>query len=261
MIEVNQLISTLSRLGLNQYEAKAYISLLSIGTPTAGELAEGAKIPRSRVYDVLASLEDKGFVVSRSGRPTKYKATNPSELIGVVKNHRQEDFKKNMDELDNLSDVVIRQFSEVSSKDSQNIRASDMAWTIQGNANIYSKINSLLEKADQYVNISTSAKGLEKKVSEIKDGLNEAVGRGAQVKVITATDDRTDTIASRIRDIADIKMDNSNTHKYMLFDDSDALVFLTPDSENSNDNLAMWVSSPHFCRSYKSLFDKHFDSL
>lgn len=260
MIELNQLISTLSRLGLNQYEAKAYISLLAIGSPTAGELAEDAKIPRSRVYDVLSSLEDKGFVVSRAGRPTKYKATDPSELVGVVKKHRQEDFEKSIGELDRLSSVIVSQFKEISSKDSHSTQASDMAWTIQGNANIYSKINALIQKADKYVDISTSAKGLEKKVSEIKDELKEAVGRGAQVKVITATDEKTENLASRIKEFADIKEDDSNIHKYMLFDDSDALVFLT-DSEHSGDNLAMWINSPHFCRSYKSLFDKHFDSL
>ena len=58
-----QTLDALKGIGLNLYERKLYASLLARGTSTAGELSEMATVPRSRSYDVLESLADKGFVV------------------------------------------------------------------------------------------------------------------------------------------------------------------------------------------------------
>ncbi|MEM3798771.1 MAG: helix-turn-helix domain-containing protein, partial [Thermoprotei archaeon] len=52
--------------GLNQYEARAYVALLK-KPMSAGEISVGAKIPKPRVYDVVRSLEAKGFVKISGG--------------------------------------------------------------------------------------------------------------------------------------------------------------------------------------------------
>ena len=65
----------LRNLGLNSYEVKIWTALLSRGVSTAGELSGIANVPRSRSYDVLESLEKKGFVKTKKrkagGRATK----------------------------------------------------------------------------------------------------------------------------------------------------------------------------------------------
>ncbi len=47
--------------GLNQYEAKAYIALVK-KPMRVGQISGAAKIPKPRVYDVVDSLESKGFI-------------------------------------------------------------------------------------------------------------------------------------------------------------------------------------------------------
>ncbi|MDO8481069.1 MAG: helix-turn-helix domain-containing protein, partial [Nanoarchaeota archaeon] len=54
-----------SHFGLNIYEARIYTSILSRGICSAGELADMSGVPRSRCYDVLESLEKKGFVFQK----------------------------------------------------------------------------------------------------------------------------------------------------------------------------------------------------
>ena len=49
--------------GLNLYEVRIWTALLSRGISSAGELADISDVPRSRAYDVLESLEKKGFIV------------------------------------------------------------------------------------------------------------------------------------------------------------------------------------------------------
>ena len=73
---MEKIISTLRKLGLNRYESKAYLALVSSGVSTAGKLAEKSGVPRAKIYEVLRSLERQGFAVSTSTRPSKFKPTH-----------------------------------------------------------------------------------------------------------------------------------------------------------------------------------------
>ncbi|MEK6816001.1 MAG: helix-turn-helix domain-containing protein, partial [Nanoarchaeota archaeon] len=69
-----------SAFDLNIYEVKIWTALLSRGVASAGELADISGVPRSRSYDVLESLEKKGFVIMKLGKPIKYLAVKPEEV-------------------------------------------------------------------------------------------------------------------------------------------------------------------------------------
>ena len=86
MIVKEEFLSKLRRyFSLNLYEVKIWTALLSRGVSTAGELSDIANVPRSRSYDVLESLEKKGFVVMKLGKPIKYIAVPPTEVVDRVK--------------------------------------------------------------------------------------------------------------------------------------------------------------------------------
>lgn len=80
------LIARLKEFGLNSYEAKLWLSLLFKGVSNASDLADVSGVPRSRAYDVLETLERKGFIIVRLGKPIKYLAVPPGEVIDRVKN-------------------------------------------------------------------------------------------------------------------------------------------------------------------------------
>ena len=71
-------------IGLNRYEASVYLSLLERGDYAPASLAQRAGIPRQRIYDVLNSLEEKGFCIVKSTRPRLYGCVDPSIAL---KNH------------------------------------------------------------------------------------------------------------------------------------------------------------------------------
>jgi sugar-specific transcriptional regulator TrmB len=84
------LVDRLTRLGLTSYEAKAYLALIRRDSSTAAEVARLAGVPRQRIYDVLASLLEKGLTSTRPGRVVKYAATAPSQAIErLVNEHRE----------------------------------------------------------------------------------------------------------------------------------------------------------------------------
>ena len=80
---------------LNLYEVRIWTALLSRGVSTAGELSEIGNVPRSRAYDVLESLEKKGYVVMKLGKPIKYMTVEPKEVLERVKKSIKEEADKN----------------------------------------------------------------------------------------------------------------------------------------------------------------------
>lgn len=75
----------LKEMGLTDYEIKAYLYLLSAGLSTASQISESANIPYSKIYEVLNSLERKGWIKSQEGRPRLYYPKSPREALEETK--------------------------------------------------------------------------------------------------------------------------------------------------------------------------------
>lgn len=72
-----QLKSLLSRSGLDRHQVEVYLSLISVGEGTAGQIAKKSGVPRTYTYRVLDELIDKGFVTSQDHRSIRrYKITD-----------------------------------------------------------------------------------------------------------------------------------------------------------------------------------------
>jgi sugar-specific transcriptional regulator TrmB len=78
------LAERLARLGLPSYEARAYLALTRRDTSTGAQVARLSGVPRQRIYDVLASLVEKGLASSRPGRVVKYAATAPEQAMDAL---------------------------------------------------------------------------------------------------------------------------------------------------------------------------------
>ena len=107
MIIEKKFLTKIKDFGLNSYESKVWVALLSRGVSTAGELSDIANVPRSRSYDVLESLEKKGFVVMKLGKPIKYIAVPPGEVVERVKKNMRKDAENAVERLDNLKKTEV----------------------------------------------------------------------------------------------------------------------------------------------------------
>ena len=52
---------------------------------TAMEISKSASVPYSKIYDVLNSLKEKGWVKSSESRPYKYYPISPTEAVAVTR--------------------------------------------------------------------------------------------------------------------------------------------------------------------------------
>ena len=90
--------------GLNIYETKVWLALLGKGVASAGEVAEISRVPRSRTYDVLESLEKRGFTIMKLGKPVKYIAVKPDIVVEKIRSKMQKSAEEKINTLLKLKD-------------------------------------------------------------------------------------------------------------------------------------------------------------
>jgi len=95
-------IAGLKKIGLNEYEARAYAGLVGLREATAREILQVAGIPQGRIYDVLKDLANKGFVEVEEGSPTYYRAINPADVMQTMSAGYTHLLQEAMDTLKNL---------------------------------------------------------------------------------------------------------------------------------------------------------------
>jgi sugar-specific transcriptional regulator TrmB len=78
-------VEKLQHIGLTEYEAKAYLALLNTHLSTATQASEKSGVPRTKIYSVLESLRNKGWVRVYSGVPLLFKAVEPLSVFEKVK--------------------------------------------------------------------------------------------------------------------------------------------------------------------------------
>jgi len=97
--EYTKQIHKFLELGFTERESKVYITLLSKRSFTSSELQKSAGIPRTKIYEVLYKMIDKGICVERqSGKIKYYEAVEPKKALHKMledyKNNYQNEFEK-----------------------------------------------------------------------------------------------------------------------------------------------------------------------
>jgi len=134
MIVKDEFLSRLRKIfDLNLYEVKVWTALLSRGTSTAGELSNISDVPRSRTYDILESLEKKGFIVMKLGKPIKFVALKPEEVVERVKKNLMRNAKDKTTRLEKLKgDEVLEELSTLFTKGVKFVGPTDLSGSLRG---------------------------------------------------------------------------------------------------------------------------------
>lgn len=81
----DDMLVQLKEIGMSGYEAKVYLALISMNSASPRELHETTDIPRGRVYEILTTLEKKGFIVSNRQSPVRYRIADIHQTIERLK--------------------------------------------------------------------------------------------------------------------------------------------------------------------------------
>ncbi|WP_136715451.1 TrmB family transcriptional regulator [Halorientalis salina] len=98
------------RLGLTEYETTALTELLTLGRTTAPNLAEATGIPKARIYGVLDSLSDRGYIEIVPGRPKEYQPKSPEEILDRARENRRQDYEQFCQDLSDHREAFLSEF-------------------------------------------------------------------------------------------------------------------------------------------------------
>jgi sugar-specific transcriptional regulator TrmB len=238
---------------LNIYETKVWVALLSKGVASAGEVAEISGVPRSRTYDVLESLEKRGFAIVRIGKPVKYLAVKPTEVIEKIKSKTLVDAQEKVKTLSNLKDTAEYTELELLHKSGiAPIKHTDITGSLKGRANVISRMKDLLENSQKEAIICTSASDFEDK-SRVLLSTIETLNKNA-IKVRIALSGDADHV-KRISNKHNIKAKHIDfSGRVFLADNKEMLFMVTP--ENSEEEVGVWLSSPFFTQAMHTILDQ-----
>ncbi|MEK6856520.1 MAG: helix-turn-helix domain-containing protein [Nanoarchaeota archaeon] len=248
---------------LNIYEVKIWTALLSRGTSTAGELADISGVPRSRSYDVLETLEKKGFVIMKLGKPIKYLAVKPEEVIRRVKKNIKEHADNKLEKLEEVRETKV--FDELKLLFDNGISLvdpADLSGAIKGRENINNHINYLLSEAEKEVVLITTTEGLSRKAVCLRKNLKNLSQKKVSVKIVAPITKENIDMVREISKFAQIRNTQRINSRFMIVDNKKVMFMLMNDKEvHPEYDAAIWVESPYFANALSNLFNVVWDKL
>ncbi len=246
---------------LNIYEAKIWVALLSKGLAAAGELSDISSVPRSRSYDVLESLEKKGFVLMKLGKPIKYLAIKPEEIVRRIKDHVQMDATSKIEFLDNVrSENVFTELQLLYDHGVKKVDPYSLMGSVRGRDNIYAQLKEMFERAKKSVTIVTSAQELGRKAKKLKNHFARLHERGVQIRIAAPVSDVHEL--QDLKNIVKIKQLDGAKSRFVVVDDSEMLFMVSDDSDVHEDyDTAVWVNTPYFTKAFLTMFNKTWNEL
>lgn len=257
MIVKEEFLSKLRRyFSLNLYEVKIWTALLSRGVATAGELSDIANVPRSRSYDVLESLERKGFVIMKLGKPIKYIAVQPQEVLERVKKNMKAAADEKVNRLEQLKKTdVLSELNLLHSQGVELIEPSDLSGSLRGRHNLYSHIELTIRNAEKSVTIMTTSQGFLRKVEGLKPVFEKLKKRGVKIRIAAPMTKATKDSLKEVSKFAEVRHTDSKARFCIV--DGKELVFMVLDDKEVHPtyDIGIWVNTPFFAGALETLFE------
>ncbi len=238
---MDELVSLLRSIGLNQYEARTYSSLLLFGDLTAGELSNRAGLPRPRVYDIVNNLVKKGFVLVQPGRPVKYRAVPPKEAIDNYIRLKKEEFDKEVSKIRKVGEELQR--VDIAKKRE---KEGTGFWLLNTDNILRSRLQSLIRSSINEIVVALPTDFLLEYYSVIAPYLEEATNRGVRVRLIIPKG-----VAGTVvipGDVDVIETDNE-LPPVILVDSKRAFVGIP------KENKGVLIEHPEFSKSFKRMLE------
>jgi sugar-specific transcriptional regulator TrmB len=133
----------LAEVGLTEHQARAYLALLDVGSATVKDLAKSSRVPRSKLYEVLDSLNRRGLLEVIPDTPQRFRA----RAITTLYDTRTEELRAEEDRLKRRVAKLAIELQPSTRADGGEAER-DFAAVIRGRVNFLSRVRQLLESTE-----------------------------------------------------------------------------------------------------------------
>lgn len=228
---------TLEDVGLTQYEAKAYIAVLELGSASATEVADASEVPQARVYDVLRNLERQGYVETYEQGSLHARARDPGEVV---------------EELEAYADTVTDAGAELRERWEEPSVENHRVSIVRPVSALYERAHEQIAGAQNELEIAMTPD----RFVDFRDDLADAVERGIVVKVAL----------TGVEELPDIDLDGAVTEArlrrlptpFLLLVDRMSVCFTPEETLHSSQRYGLLINDYSLSRMFDWSFQTAF---
>ncbi|MBA2266896.1 MAG: TrmB family transcriptional regulator [Nitrosopumilus sp.] len=216
----NEILGGLEELGLSQYEASAYYSLLGKGMVSATEIAYFSNLPRTKIYFILKKLEKKNLVFINYQKPLMFRALSPKDSFGNILSkyeNRIKSLKK-----------IIESLQQINENGLKNKGIEEKRYLVLNQFSTDSKIIELIKNTNESIDISLNHWG-NVILNASKEEILKAIYRGVKVRILFDFMCRDDSII--LPNAIDKKSAKISTNMYIF--DNNSMIIINNDGTKS----------------------------
>jgi sugar-specific transcriptional regulator TrmB len=234
---------SLQEFGLTDYEIRSYTSLLEIGPATASELSEASGVPYSKIYEVLGSLEKKGWIEMEHGRPARYYPKPPSVAMEITKSQLESALKTN-------EALVLDELQPLYEK--KGVRERPDIWIVRGDFNVLAKVRETIEHVQKEILAAVPA---------LPDSLAEPliplvktiVERGVKVQLMTMKTPMTQTML-KLTKLCEVRVREQMFGGGIIADGREVILLLGQEGDEAI-SLGIWSDHIGLAKFAKNYFE------
>lgn len=224
-------VETLERLGLSNYEARVFVALQRLGTGTAREVHDLAGVPRSQVYGAAESLEERGLLEIQRSSPITYRPVALEEARERLTERFERDRRRAFERLETLRE-----------EPAPGTESREDIWSITGSAPITTRIVGLVADADE--SLVFGVHSADPLTDDLLDALSERAEAGVDVIALSADERARERLAAAglaVFSPPPAQAENERAGRLLLADDDTVLVSVVGAEETG-----IWSSGTNF---------------
>jgi sugar-specific transcriptional regulator TrmB len=225
-------------MGLNAYEIDAYTVLLEGGLMTAMEISRKASVPYSKIYEVLNSLKEKGWIKSSESRPFKYYPVPPVEAVAFTKLRLEDKYQS-------WESAVAEELQPLYEK-RELVERPDML-ILRGQQAVLAKLEEVLKKATKEIMIA--APEFARTIIASAESLLSGVKKTVSIKLMVAGKTEDWMFLKKSASVSELRIRDHMFGGGVIADGKEAMLFLGEDKPS----LVIWsnhVGLVGFAREY-----------
>lgn len=223
-------LDMLKEAGLTEYEAKSYIELLRYGTMQGSEVAEKSEVPKTRVYDALKSLSEKGLASKIQERPMKFSPVEPEKGLKPL-------YERKKNRIEHLQNEAIDSLNNLESIGEQS-SVQENVDVVLGQENMFSQIFERIEDTKDEVIALTIGRVPSKKY-QLK--LREMAERGIDIRlIITQYDSEMKEQYESLSEVASLRYYDSTADYAILVKDQETAMINVSNTEKAEDRISIF---------------------
>lgn len=237
----------MENLGLTSYEIRVYLSLLEAGSMTAADISKKSGVPYSKIYEVLNTLEEKGWLESDSSRPQNFFPKSPASALESMKLRQENNFRESQS-------VIANELMPMYTKSGMKERPE--IWVARGIPNILTKVNDVIQNTQQELLVALPyvAENLARPVQPILRTLHD---KGVRINILASAKINSDVIKTLSR-VSEVRQ-REGLFGGGVIGDGRHVVILLGEGSNAMEPIAIWADHAGLASFAKGYFQYLWD--